>query len=78
MPLTADKDATAKCSAENKSGHDIHINTDAHASPFIHILASKGEKPSPSLPTSQILFLTPAYQEGLKQKGSPFSQISML
>jgi len=44
-------DAIAKCSAENRSGHDIQIYTD-RPFPFIHFLAtSKGGKPSPSLST---------------------------
>ena len=44
-------DVIAKCSTENQSGHDFHINTDAHPHSFMHILASKGGKPFPGLPT---------------------------
>ena len=43
-------DTIAKRSVENQSGHDIHINTNAHPHSS-NILASKGGKSSPSLPT---------------------------
>ena len=62
-------DAIAKCSVEYQSGHDIHINTDAHPHSSI-FWPAKVETP-PQL-AYQIL-LAPANQ-GLQQEDSPFPQ----
>jgi hypothetical protein len=40
-------DAIAKCSADNQSGHDIHINTDAHPHSSI-FWPAKVENPPPA------------------------------
>jgi len=43
-------DAIAKCSAENQSGHDIHINTDAHPHSSIFCPARVENPPPACLP----------------------------
>ena len=43
-------DAVAKCSAENQSGHDIHINTDAHPNSSISWPARVVNTPPAYLP----------------------------
>ena len=60
-------DATAKCSAENQSGHDIHINT--NVIPIHPYTGQQGWKTLPQL--AYQIFLTPANQ-GLQQKGFSF------
>jgi len=43
-------DAIAKCSAENQSGHNIHINTDAHPHSSIFWPERVGDPPIACLP----------------------------
>jgi hypothetical protein len=43
-------DAIAKCSAENYSGHDIHINTDIHPHPSVSWPARVRDPPPACLP----------------------------
>ena len=67
-------DTVAKCSVENQSGHDIHINTDTHPHPRSSISwsAREGDPPPACLPD-----ILNTCQPGLQQK-APFHQITML